>query len=264
MKRICIIFLLFFSNFSLPQIQLLFDSDYIPYTDTTLIFIPESYDGEESFPLLFMLHGWSGNYEQWNSIIPLQEYADEYNFIIVCPDGFYDSWYVDSPINDSSQFETFLFEDLVPKLFTDFKIDTNNIFITGLSMGGHGAVTLHLKYPNFFKASASTSGILDLTHFPEKWGMKNIFGDIHNNYDTWIEHSAYYLLKDDCKNIRLHIDCGTEDFAYEVNKNFSDRAQKLDINLKFVSGPGNHSHEYWKSSIPAHFIFFKEMVNKKD
>ncbi len=48
-----------------------------------------------------MLHGHSGDYKQWSEIVDLKYYANKYNFLIVCPDGNFDSWYVDSPILNS-------------------------------------------------------------------------------------------------------------------------------------------------------------------
>lgn len=123
-----------------PQDTLLINADYIPYTDTALVFYPKDYNPDTSYPLLFMFHGCTGNYAQWNEIANLDSIADKEGFIIVTPDGFYSSWYVNSPVINNSQYETFFFNNLVPSIFHKFNIDKKNIFITGLSMGGHGAM----------------------------------------------------------------------------------------------------------------------------
>ena len=181
-------------NFSTSQ------EDYSEYFSQFLVFKPESYDSDKKYPLVFMLHGHSGDYTQWSEIVDLKYYANKYRFIIVCPDGHYDSWYVDSPILKESQFESYLFNDLVPEIFSNYGIDSNNIFITGLSMGGHGAINLFLNHPKFFKSAGSTSGILDLLPFPDNWEIKNVLGDQEKHRKNWIKHSAIYNL-DKIKNL---------------------------------------------------------------
>ena len=49
----------------------------------------------------------TATYRQWNTIINVQKYADAYGFIIVCPDGLKDSWYINSPRKQMSKFEDF-------------------------------------------------------------------------------------------------------------------------------------------------------------
>lgn len=242
--------------------KIILQSEYIPTADTILVFTPNNYKKEKKYPLVILLHGWSGNYNQWNSISNLQMYADAYNFIIACPDGFYDSWYLNNPLKKNVQWEDFFKKDFIPHLKSNFSLDTNNFFITGLSMGGHGAITLFLKNKDLFKSAGSTSGILDLTFFPERWSIKEGIGSIINFPKIWNNNSAFYLL-DSLKNFnkQLIIDCGTEDFAYEVNLNFVKKCYDLGISTKFISIPGEHSGEHWKKMIAKHFEFFNNQIN---
>jgi len=58
-------------------------------------------------PVVYLLHGYSGNYSNWITKVPdLKKYADEYKLLIVCPDGDYSSWYFDSPVDPSMRYET--------------------------------------------------------------------------------------------------------------------------------------------------------------
>jgi S-formylglutathione hydrolase FrmB len=246
------------------QDTLFVNADYIPHTDTTLVFVPSNYNPANSYPMLFMLHGYSGNYAQWNLIINLDSVAKHDGIIIVCPDGFYDSWYVNSPLRKNSQYEKFFFENLVPALFQKYSIDKKNIFITGLSMGGHGAIYLFLHHPDFFRSAGSTSGILDLTAFPENWSLPKIFGSYTLHQNTWRKNSDIALLnafKD--KKREFIVDCGTEDFAFNVNKSFYETCLILGVHIKFISGPGAHTKEYWAQSVKAHLAFFNSLINRK-
>lgn len=271
MKKILIIFLLISLSEFIPlnkifsQNFLIKDSKNIPHADTSLVILPQGYNGQESYPLLIMLHGWSGNYNQWNEVTGgLQNYADKYQFIIVCPDGFYDSWYVDSPVNPKSQFETFFTRELLPEIESKYRVDNSNVFITGLSMGGHGAMMMLLKHPDIFKSAGSTSGILDITEFPDRWSMLNALGKYTEHPENWVNNTDYALL-DKIKDLDKEIifDCGTEDFAYGVNKKFHEKCLSLKLKATFISQPGSHNKDYWNKTIENHFRFFRNLAYSK-
>jgi S-formylglutathione hydrolase FrmB len=263
-KRLFFVFLMLFSVKVFSQDTLLINADYIPHTDTSLVFVPSNYNPANTYPLIFMLHGYSGNYAQWSQEANLDSIASKDGFIIVCPDGFYNSWYVNSPMKKNSQYERFFFENLVPKIFSKYNIDKSNIFITGLSMGGHGAMYYFLRHPDFFKSAGSTSGILDIMAFPENWEMSKVFGSFTLHPKVWHNNSDINLLKNlKNKNRQIIVDCGTEDFAFKVNQAFRDSCVALGIPIKFIKGPGDHSHPYWKKSIVEHFAFFKSLIDKK-
>jgi S-formylglutathione hydrolase FrmB len=61
------------------------------------------------YPVVYLLHGYSGNYANWINKVPqVKQYADEYKMIIVCPDGGFSSWYLDSPVDPAMRYETFV------------------------------------------------------------------------------------------------------------------------------------------------------------
>ena len=237
------------------------ESKFTPHADSVLIASPEDYDERKKYPLVILLHGYSGNYLQWNSMLKLQEYSDTYDFIIACPDGFYDSWYIDNPLKPDMQFEQFFWNDFISYLTKTYSIDKKNIFISGLSMGGHGAVTLFLKNPEFFKSAGSSSGILDLTYFPDRWSIKEGIGSIRDFPEIWKNSSALHLL-DSTKHSKkkIIVDCGTEDFAYMVNLNFVKESFTHKLDTKFISIPGGHTRIHWKKMLPQHLEFFYKQL----
>ena len=105
-----------------------------------------------------------------------QKYADKYGFILICPDGLYDSWYINSPALRGSQYQDFFFFDLVPRMEKAFRVDKKNVFITGLSMGGHGALYLFSQNSSVFRAAGSLSGAVDLKTCYTDYGIPLYLG----------------------------------------------------------------------------------------
>ena len=73
---------------------------------STIVYTPDA-AGEAKYPVIYLLHGYSGNSTTWPGITDVARLADTYRTIIVCPDG-QNSWYVDSPVDPSMRFETFI------------------------------------------------------------------------------------------------------------------------------------------------------------
>ena len=156
------------------QDQLIYKSKNLPSADTTWVFKPKNYAQTDKLPLIFLLHGYSGNYKQWNNIMDAQKYADQYGFIIVCPDGLFSSWYLNSPVKKDWQFESFFFDELYPDIQKKYKVDPQNVFISGLSMGGHGALHLFIQKPELFSGAGSTSGGIKLSDGFGKFGLGDL------------------------------------------------------------------------------------------
>lgn len=255
---------LFFASANLialtPIDTLTFNDESIPGKALVLVFTPQNLTGAE-IPAVFLLHGWSGDAFDWTKNVDLQKISDTTGMIIICPEGFYDSWYVNSTVSSNHQIESFFVETLYPTLRLQYPLSPENVFITGLSMGGHGALLLALKYPSIFAAAGSMSGILDITAFPKNWGIAKRLGDYNKNKTVWENNSVINLLgKPDNLNLPLFVDCGKDDFAFKVNQDFAAKAKKLGHNLIFLEKTGTHDWKFWTSSIYEHLNFFLNQI----
>jgi len=115
----------------------------------TVIVTPDNYAVAKELPVVYLLHGYSGNHLDWiNKAKGFEKAADQYNLIIVCPDGGFGSWYWNSPVDPKSQYETFVSDELVKEIDAKYKTikDRSGRGITGLSMGGHGALYLAIRH----------------------------------------------------------------------------------------------------------------------
>ena len=245
---------------------LVVSSQYLPVNDSVLVITPTDYHPRDSvYPLVYMLHGYGGKFTNLNSFLDLQSYADEYRFIIVCPDGLFDSWYFDSPRKTNMKWETFFFNDLYPLINEKYPVDTVNIFITGLSMGGHGAMYLFLRHSGKFNAAASSSGVLDLNYSALKYSsLSNHLGEYNDSKDVFTKYSAISQL-DSIKftDKQIFTDCGTKDHLLEANNKFNEKCMDYRIQITFMTMPGRHNRRYWVNSFPWHFDFFQRRLTNR-
>lgn len=256
-------FILFSTSTACAQQQLIIKSSLIPSPDTVWVFTPSNYQATtKSYPVVYMLHGWSSNYRQWNSISTPQKFADQYGFVIVCPDGFFDSWYLNSPIERDHQYTSFFFQKLMPEIAHRYRIDANAAFITGLSMGGYGALHLFLTHPDKFLSAGSTSGVVDLTGAADKFGLPKLLGKMEDHPAIWKQYSITSQIKRLAgTNKKIIFDCGWNGPFYKMNNALKDECDSLGIDATFITRPGAHTQTYWALSIPMHFFFFKTILN---
>src|SRR5262249_40093487 len=115
---------------------------------------PDAYNNNSiHFPVVYLLHGYSGDYANWVTKAPdLLQSVDENKFLVVCPDGAFSSWYFDSPIDTTMKYETNVAIEIPAYIDAHYRTiaDRKARAISGLSMGGHGALYLAIRHENIF------------------------------------------------------------------------------------------------------------------
>ena len=223
---------------------------------------------QERYPVLYLLHGAYGCYSDWSHKTDLHRLADQYSVIIVCPDG-QDSWYFDSPVDPKMQFETYVSQELVNYIDSHYRTYPNRYMraITGLSMGGHGALFLAFRHPDVFWSCGSMSGNMDITQFPDSWHIKDRLGNYEDNRRVWQDHAVCNLvdqLKDcDLKPAQnIIIDDGLNDIFIKNNIALHQQLVEKGIDHDFTTRPGRHSWDYWVNSLDYHMIFFDKAFKR--
>jgi len=216
--------------------------------------------GSSHFPVVYLLHGHGGNYAQWPATAPqLGKEADDLGILFIAPDGGFDSWYFDSPIDPSVRYETFVIKELIPYIDTHYPTvpDRAHRAITGLSMGGHGALYLAIRHTELFGAAGATSGGVDFRPFPDNWGIKKDLGTITDHKENW-DNNTVYTLADNLHNgdLKIIFDCGTSDFFITVNRNLHQKLLDKKIDHDYTERPGGHNGAYWRNSIDFQVLFF--------
>lgn len=233
-----------------------------------VIVTPDVAMGENavSCPVIYLLHGYGGHAKTWINIRPeLPQIADEKGIIFVCPDGK-NSWYWDSPLNKDMRYETFVSSELIDYIDSHYKTiaDRRGRAITGLSMGGHGALWNAIRHKDVFGAAGSTSGGVDIRPFPKNWQMAEQLGEWETNKEVWDAHTVVNQI-DSLQNgdLALIIDCGEADFFLGVNKDLHNRLLERKIDHDFITRPGAHNGRYWNNSIDYQILFFSKFFRKQ-
>ena len=222
-------------------------------------------NNKKACPVVYLLPGACGNNNSWVEIKPnLADIADSLHMIFVTP-SVNNSWYFDSPQHKDVRFETFMSSELIQYIDSHYRTiaDRMHRAITGLSMGGHGALHTALRHKDVFGAAGSTSGGVDIRPFPQNWNIKDELGEMAANKQVWDEHTVVNnISRIENGDLALIIDCGEADFFLEVNKDLHKRLLGRGIDHDFITRPGAHNKQYWANSIDYQLLFFKKFFSK--
>ncbi len=249
-------------------------------TYKAVVVMPQTYaKKKQAYPVMYLLHGGFGHYNDWITKTPnkslIQDLADQYNLLIVMPEGEVFSYYLDSPVVPESQFESYIIKDVVAKIDNSYRTirDRNGRFITGLSMGGYGALYLATRHPDLFGTAGSMSGALNPDmqswRLPEeptknvKTAFAGILGPLESNVQRYYEASVVNMAdKMKTNQVRLVFDCGVDDFLIEPNRELHRRLVYNQTPHDYSERPGGHSWEYWQNSLPYHVLYFHTILKE--
>jgi S-formylglutathione hydrolase FrmB len=231
-----------------------------------VVITPDTYSKDKQYPVVYLLHGAGDNYSGWIKKAPTFEVtSDLYQQIIVCPDGNSTSWYFDSPVNKAWKYETYVTKELVPFIDEHYQTikDRKGRAITGLSMGGHGALYLAFRHQDIFGAAGSMSGGVDIRPFPKNWKIEEKLGSYAEYPENWEKNTVTNMLNLLTPNsMALIIDCGTDDFFYKVNVNLHDKLVERNIPHDFIARPGGHTWPYWANAVKYQMLYMSIFFNK--
>lgn len=236
------------------------------------VFLPESYfldSSAQEYPTVYLLHGYGGNFSNWRDRVPrLANYASHYNFIIVTPEGGLNSWYLDSPLDSLSRFSTYISREAPGYIESQFRTlrSPRHRAISGLSMGGHGALTIALTHPGIFGAAGSMSGVVDLRPFANRWEIARHLGEFIPTTDSLADNHYLYSAIHQVSAVNewpaLIIDCGADDELLKVNRALHHRLVALDVPHTYTERPGGHNWAYWDEAAAYQLLFFDRFFDR--
>lgn len=237
-------------------------SSYLSAVDSGYVYVPKGRNTDRQLPVVYVLHSHGANYKSLSNFVDFQELSNRYGFVVVCPDGLRNSWFFDSPHAGGPQFGKFLTEELMPFIQMKYHTNAHQSFITGVSMGGHGALWLFFNYATFFRSAGSSSGVVNLRHSAfKKTTLAEHLGEYSPEnilFDSFSITNNVHKIRGTGKSFIF--DCGTEDYLYGANKSLRDSCDHLKIQATYIAQPGAHTSGYWARTIPAHFAYFYNLI----
>lgn len=242
------------------------DTKLVPDGDDIFVISPDNPSGKK-FPTVYLLNGYGGDRNQFLRLrSDLPRLADQYGIIFVLPSGK-NSWYWDSPEQPEMKMESFITQELVPWVDANYPTIANkgHRAISGLSMGGHGALWLGMRHSDIFGSAASMSGGVDIRPFPDNWSMAKWIGKKDAHPKRW---EQYTVMAEADKltpgQLNIAFDCGSDDFFAEVNRNLHKLLLSKNISHDYTERPGNHTPAYWANSLLYHITFFDQAFKAAD
>jgi S-formylglutathione hydrolase FrmB len=283
MKNLALVLFLFLPILGFSQAKVDTISVYSPSMKKSLkaaITFPSSYQkGQSRYPVVYLLHGGSGAFSDWHQKVTekglVNRMAEEHDLIIVTPGVGPASYYYDSPLLDSVRYETYMIQELIPFIDQQYRTlsQKESRAITGLSMGGHGAITLAAKHPTLFGAAGSMSGVMnidtDLWKVGEdfrnlrKKGQIEMLGAINYQAPQFNPFTAVGLV-DQLKGqgVAMIMDCGVDDFLIETNRQMHALLMQKGIPHEYIERPGAHTWPYWTEALPVQFFFLTKYLQR--
>ena len=247
----------------------------------TAITTPSSYRADkQNYPVLYLLHGGSGSFSDWHQKVTepglVEQMAEEYNLIIVTPSVGPASYYYDSPMLDSVRYETYIINELIPHIDKSYRTFARkeSRAITGLSMGGHGAMLLSAKHPELFIAAGSMSGVMNID--TRLWKVQDDFRKVRQegqrvmlgadlNYEgpSFNPFTAVGLIdKMKANGLAIIFDCGVDDFLIETNRQMHQLLLENGTPHEYIERPGAHTWAYWTEALPVHLLFINKYLKR--
>jgi enterochelin esterase-like enzyme len=254
--------------------NLTLDSKILKGERNFAVYLPANYDdSRRSYPVLYLLHGYTDNHMGWIQFGEVTHIADmaikegsATPMIIVMPDADTGLPGYTNAISGKWNYEDFFFNELMPHVENRFRIKKEKRYraISGLSMGGGGSFLYALHRPDLFSSAAPLSASLgpqsleEMKDFPyvgysKKEINQKVF-DLYSKINNPLK-LVDKMSKKDLNSVRWYIDCGDDDFLYKANSLMHIKMREKNIKHEFRIRDGGHTWDYWRSALPTVLSF---------
>jgi enterochelin esterase-like enzyme len=266
--------------------ELRFKSSILGYDVHYSIYLPPDYaNSGKSYPVLFLLHGYTGDHTSWIKQGEINRIMDNgiargeiEPMILVIPDGKY-YWYIND-YQEKARYEDFMFDEFLPFIDNTYRTipDKGHRFVAGLSMGGYGSLVWAMHHPDKFSycvaLSASMFNKEGMAQMPDQLYryMSLLYGapEAKGN-DRVTEH---FILNspldmaetnpvDSLRSVKWFIDCGMQDQLSAVNKELDGIFTKRNIDHVYHSREGRHDWLFWREGIYQGLKFISEGLRNR-
>jgi S-formylglutathione hydrolase FrmB len=249
------------------------------------VYLPASYDAAatkhpaQTYPVLYYLHGLGDNERTlfnsggWTMLDDLRQQHRIGEFLIVAPEGGR-TFYINSA-DGSVRYSDFFLQEFIPLIETKYRVSKgrNNRAISGISMGGYGALRFGFAHPEMFSAVSAQSAAL-ITESPRELDaaarsgapLGKLLAAVFGNpieAQHWKNNSPFVLAQKNAATLRrmaIYFNCGQDDnYGFEKGAAaLHEQLQKAGVKHEYHSYPGDHSLSYFL----AHFAELMEFHSR--
>ena len=240
---------------------------------------PEAEHGK--VPVLWYLSGLTCTHENAMTKAGAQAWAAEYGMAVVFPDtsprgadvaddeaydlgqgaGFYVNA-TEAPWAPHFRMWDYIACDLPSLLFKNFALDPDRQAITGHSMGGHGALTLGMTYPDVYRSVSAFAPIANPTQ--SDWGQKQLGAYLGADEAAWSAHDATLLTEAKGHPGHILIDQGGDDQFLDLLKPealvAAMAARRQPHSFRMQAGY-DHSYFFVSTFMEDHIAFHAEALS---
>ncbi|PKL38544.1 MAG: hypothetical protein CVV44_11730 [Spirochaetae bacterium HGW-Spirochaetae-1] len=247
------------------------------YTGSLQIYFPRAYKKGERLRTLIVLHGYKGAMRDWETNTAIEKLADEYNFILVCPNmgaTLYESaFYPETKVKwGAMPGGEYVSEVLVNFLRNTFALATNKKLtgIMGNSTGARGALLMASKHPDIFGAAAGFSGDYDPLSMTRDRLTASVYGDYKEFKDRWENDDNIMKLAVNLEDIPVFLAHGAKDYIVPKEqsmllamklKQLQKQKGKYSVVYKEVHY-GVHDWRFWKKILPDGMEFLANNLGR--
>ncbi|MGH9547256.1 MAG: alpha/beta hydrolase [Terriglobales bacterium] len=234
--------------------------------------LPPDYGAKDSahrrYPVLYFLHGLGQNEQTlfstggWSVLEDLRRQHKINDFLVVAPEGKR-SFYINSPGN-TLRYSDFFLQEFMPYIESRYRVrpGRKSRAITGVSMGGYGALRFAFAHPELFSAVSAQSAAL-ITQTPQELSaagrsgtpLGRVLGPAFGepiNVLHWKQNNIFLLARKNQSGLRhlaIYFNCGQQDdFGFEDGAAALDQQLRAEgVKHEYHSYPGDHSLTYFLS-----------------
>ena len=243
----------------------------VPYC---IVLPPFDVNKARHFPILYFFHGLGDNEQffvhsgAWNLVEDMRDTGELKEFLIATPDAR-STFYINAR-DGKERYEDFLVQEFFPYVESHYRAAPGraNRAVSGISMGGYGALHLAFRHPQLFAAVGAHSAALIekmpniSTEDSRQIGRLRVLGDAFGSpFDPafWDRNNPFTLARNGPRPVgmKMYFDCGTEDdFGFNRGAQaFHDLLVSRGIPHEFHLYPGGHDISYFAEHLPASFEF---------
>jgi putative tributyrin esterase len=232
------------------------------------LFVPPECVNASNVPVVVLLHGVYGSHWAWFLKGAAHHIAERLiksgairPMILAAPsDGLRGdgTGYLPHPDAD---YERWIVSDVVDCIHELFPCSApgKTLFLTGLSMGGFGALRLGAKYAGRFQGISALSAITHVCQSSQfvRHSIGANLSDEEASILYWIEVNRTRLPP-------IRFDCGKADDLLEANRELHKRLSQMSVVHEYAEYEGGHNWEYWKEHLTDSLLFFEEILKKDE